>query len=58
MEPPAKKQKKFLLSDDSENESSDEGGVQLAEGKFFKINEEYARRFEYNKKREEVQKRT
>lgn len=58
MEPPAKKQRKALLSDDSEGESSDEGGVQLAEGKDFKINEEYAKRFEYNKKREEVQRCT
>lgn len=55
MEPPLKKQRKALL-DDSSDESGDEGGVTLAEGQEFKINEEYARRFEYNKKREELQR--
>ncbi|KAL4881317.1 KRI1-like family-domain-containing protein [Aspergillus karnatakaensis] len=57
MEPPAKKSRK-LLEDDSSSDSGDEsGGVPLAlsEGSAFKINEEYARRFEYNKRREEKQ---
>ncbi|KKZ58463.1 ATP-dependent Clp protease, protease subunit [[Emmonsia] crescens] len=57
MEPPAKKQKKLLMDDDSSDDSSDDGGALLDNGeKFgFKINEEYAKRFEYNKKREELQ---
>ncbi|KAI5282256.1 hypothetical protein KEM52_003725, partial [Ascosphaera acerosa] len=47
---------KILLDDDS---SDEDGGVALAldvtapTGEF-KVNEEYARRFEYNKKREEL----
>lgn len=57
MEPPAKKPRK-LLDDDSSSESGDEsGGVSLNTNNGFKINEEYARRFEHNKKREEMQKR-
>ncbi|EGE83809.1 ribosome biogenesis protein Kri1 [Blastomyces dermatitidis ATCC 18188] len=57
MEPPAKKQKKLLMDDDSSDESSDNGGALLDNGGNvgFKINEEYAKRFEYNKKREELQ---
>ncbi|KAL5366159.1 KRI1-like family-domain-containing protein [Aspergillus floccosus] len=56
MEPPAKKPRK-LLDDDSSSESGDEsGGVSLNIDNGFKINEEYARRFEHNKKREELQK--
>ncbi|KAL4896666.1 KRI1-like family C-terminal-domain-containing protein [Aspergillus ambiguus] len=56
MEPPAKKPRK-LLDDDSSSESGDEsGGVSLNSANGFKINEEYARRFEHNKKREELQK--
>ncbi|KAF4636438.1 hypothetical protein G7Y89_g1646 [Cudoniella acicularis] len=47
------------LLDDSDSTSSSEdesvGGAQLEEPKF-KINEEYAKRFEHNKKREELQK--
>ncbi|KAL2822536.1 KRI1-like family-domain-containing protein [Aspergillus granulosus] len=58
MEPPAKKSRK-LLEDDSSSDSGDEsGGVPLgdsSEGLTFKINEEYARRFEHNKRREEMQ---
>ncbi|EGS17720.1 uncharacterized protein CTHT_0070630 [Thermochaetoides thermophila DSM 1495] len=43
--------KKPLFDDESSSEEDqEEGGVQL------KINEEYARRFEYNKKREELQR--
>ena len=41
----------FSLMDDSDSENSNEdesGGVKL------KINEEYAKRFEHNKKREEM----
>lgn len=61
MEPPAKKSRK-LLDDSSSDDSGDEsGGVTLntSGDKDFKIkvNEEYARRFEYNKKREELAKR-
>ncbi|RHZ49881.1 hypothetical protein CDV55_102101 [Aspergillus turcosus] len=58
MEPPAKKPRK-LLDDDSSSDSGDEsGGVPITDQSepAFKINEEYARRFEYNKKREELQK--
>ncbi|KAF7180726.1 hypothetical protein CNMCM7691_010017 [Aspergillus felis] len=58
MEPPAKKPRK-LLDDDSSSDSGDEsGGVPIANQSepAFKINEEYARRFEHNKKREELQK--
>lgn len=59
MEPPAKKPRK-LLDDDSSSDSGDEsGGVPITDQSEpgFKINEEYARRFEHNKKREELQKR-
>lgn len=56
MEPPAKKPRK-LLDDSSEDESGDETGGVLVNGEEFKINEEYARRFEHNKKREEIQQR-
>ena len=40
---------------DSDN-SSDEGGVALAKGEDFKINEDFASKFTYNKKREELQR--
>lgn len=56
-EPPAKKPRK-LLEDSSDSET--ENGVPLngdsTEAPTLKINEEYARRFEHNKKREEMQK--
>ncbi|OJJ47666.1 hypothetical protein ASPZODRAFT_114618 [Penicilliopsis zonata CBS 506.65] len=57
MEPPSKKPRR-LLDDDSSSDSGDEaGGVLLGnEESGFKINEDYARRFEHNKKREELQK--
>lgn len=42
--------KKSLFDNDSD-ESDDDGGVQL------KVNEEYAKRFEHNKKREERHRR-
>lgn len=56
MEPPSKKPRK-LLEDGSSSDSGDEsGGVPIGnEAGDFIINEEYARRFEHNKKREEVQ---
>lgn len=55
MEPPSKKSRK-LLDDDSSSDSGDEsGGVSINGPGNFKINEEYARRFEHNKKREEMQ---
>ncbi|KAJ5344241.1 hypothetical protein MYU51_003293 [Penicillium brevicompactum] len=57
MEPPSKKMRK-LLEHDSDSDSGDEsGGVLLGKQSpdaAFKINEEFARRFEHNKKREEV----
>ena len=60
MEPPTKKPRK-LLDDDSSSDTGDEsGGVAInnqADGFNFKINEDYARRFEHNKKREEIMKR-
>lgn len=43
--------KKAKLLNDSDASDADEGGVTL------KVNDEYARRFEYNKKREEKQRR-
>ncbi|KAI5308508.1 hypothetical protein KEM55_005527, partial [Ascosphaera atra] len=55
MAPPEKKQKK--LFDDESSDEDNGGGVALNanEGDAgFKINEEYAKRFEYNKKREEL----
>ncbi|KAF2734195.1 Krr1-domain-containing protein [Polyplosphaeria fusca] len=42
--------KKARLLDDSDESESDEGGVSL------KVNEEYAQRFEHNKKREDKQR--
>ncbi|KAG6186064.1 hypothetical protein E4U36_000960 [Claviceps purpurea] len=49
------KSKRNLIDDSDSNSDSDEGGAQL-DNSGFKVNEEYARRFEYNKKREERQK--
>lgn len=53
-------QKSSNLLDDSDSDSnsdneSEDGGVPLEETDF-KINAEFARRFEHNKKREELQK--
>lgn len=60
MEPPSKKSRK-LLDDESSSDPGDEsGGVPIgkqSEDLGFKVNEDYARRFEHNKKREELQKR-
>ncbi|BCR84114.1 KRI1 family protein [Aspergillus chevalieri] len=57
MEPPSKKARK-LLDDDSDS-GNESGGVPIgkqSDADSFKINEDYARRFEHNKKREEMQK--
>lgn len=58
MEPPSKKPRKLMEDSDSDSDSDSQGGVSVAPDTGFKINEEYARRFEYNKKREERQQRT
>lgn len=50
-----KKSKPNLLDDSGSDSDSDDGGAQL-DNSDFKVNEEYARRFEHNKKREERQK--
>ncbi|EED20115.1 ribosome biogenesis protein Kri1 [Talaromyces stipitatus ATCC 10500] len=55
MEPPSKKPRKLLEDSESDSDSDSQGGVSVAPDAGFKINEEYARRFEYNKKREERQ---
>ena len=59
---PAKKTKLMLDDDASDSDSSKslESGVKLAPNgseAAFTINSEYARRFEHNKRREEVQQR-
>ncbi|KAL2752708.1 hypothetical protein ACRALDRAFT_1083349 [Sodiomyces alcalophilus JCM 7366] len=54
-EKPSKKAKTKAKLLDSDSEDSD-GGVDLANTSELKINEEYARRFEHNKKREERQR--
>ena len=58
MEPPSKKMRKLLDDESSSDSENDAGGVSISKSPEagFKINEEYARRFEHNKKREEVQK--
>ncbi|KAM4068172.1 KRI1-like family protein [Hirsutella rhossiliensis] len=45
------KHPKLTLLEDSDSDS--DGGAQIEEAGGFKVNEEYARRFEHNKKREE-----
>ena len=45
---------KVLLSDASDSSDSEAGGTQITAD--LKVNEEFAKRFEYNKKREELQK--
>lgn len=57
MEPPSKKPRKFMEDSESDSDSDSQGGVSVAPDAGFKINEDYARRFEYNKKREERQQR-
>ncbi|KAH7313398.1 KRI1-like family C-terminal-domain-containing protein [Stachybotrys elegans] len=49
------KNNKRKLLDDSDSDS-DDGGAPVLEGGDFKVNKEYAARFEYNKKRQELQK--
>jgi protein KRI1 len=50
---PAKKAKLLDNTDDEDSDSdANQGGISL------KVNEDYARRFEYNKKREEQHRRT
>ncbi|KAJ5364112.1 uncharacterized protein N7496_009825 [Penicillium cataractarum] len=58
MEPPSKKMRTLWDDDNSSDSGDDAGGVSLTKAPEagFKINEDYARRFEHNKKREEVQK--
>ena len=48
------------LWDDDSDSGDDAGGVSLSQSadNGFKVNADYAKRFEHNKKREEVQKRT
>ncbi|KAL4752321.1 hypothetical protein BDW72DRAFT_211918 [Aspergillus terricola var. indicus] len=56
MEPPAKRSRKLLDVDSSSDSENESGGVSLGDSEAgFKINEEYARRFEHNKRREELQ---
>jgi len=45
---------KLLEFDGSESE---DGGVQLAGGPDFKVNEDFAKRFTFSKKREELHRR-
>lgn len=57
---PAVDKKPNLLDDSDSASSSDEsdGGVKVdVDEPVFKINQDYAKRFEYNKKREELQRR-
>ena len=61
MEPPSKKMRKLLDQDSDSDSGDDAGGVLLGKQSSdtgFTINEDYARRFEHNKKREEVARRT
>lgn len=61
-EPPRKKAK-LLLHDDSDDGASESGGITVEEkGKssgdhILGVNQEYAQKFEHNKKREELQRR-
>ncbi len=45
--------KDLLSSDGSDSEG---GGVQLQNGTDFQVNEDFARKFTYNKKREELRR--
>lgn len=45
--------KELLSSDESDKEA---GGVQLEGGMDFKVNEDFARKFTHNKKREELRR--
>ncbi|KAK2811402.1 hypothetical protein FQN49_008461, partial [Arthroderma sp. PD_2] len=53
MEPPNKRQKKVLFAD-SGSEDEDAGGVAIGTDFQLNVNKDYARRFEYNKRREEM----
>ena len=55
LEPPGDKMGKNLL--DSDGSESEEGGVSLANGPAFNVNEDFARKFTHNKKREELRRR-
>lgn len=58
MEPPAKKSRKLLEDESSSDSENESGGVSLGDASgAFKVNEDYARRFEHNKRREEMQQR-
>lgn len=46
-----------LLDSDASSSEDESGGGALLEEPGFKINEDYAKRFEHNKKREELQRR-
>ena len=49
------KKVKILSEDEGSSDDSADGGAKIdQDGNGFKINEEYARRFEHNKKREEL----
>lgn len=52
-EPTAKVEKSKMMLDDSDSSSEDDsvGGAPLESG--FKVNQDYAKKFEYNKKRQE-----
>ena len=62
-EPPAKKARMMLDNESGSEDGSQLGGVELGPRSLnggeggFKVNEEYARRFEHNKKREELHRR-
>ncbi|KAF4762087.1 hypothetical protein HAV15_005839 [Penicillium sp. str.  len=61
MEPPSKKMRKLLDQDSDSDSGDDAGGVLLGNQSSdtgFKINEDFARRFEHNKKREEWKQST
>lgn len=51
---PSAKPTKMRIDDSDSESDSETGGAKLANG--FKVNEEYAKRFEHNKKREELQR--
>jgi hypothetical protein len=54
-EPQSQKTANLLDDSDSASDGGSDGGVNLGEADF-KVNTEYARRFEHNKKREEMHK--
>lgn len=54
---PSNPNKRKLLDDSDSDSDSDDAGAAIG-GSGFKVNEEYAHRFEHNKKREEKHRRT